>query len=491
MALLPAQVAGAHELQILPFVVNSVNPTSGPTTGGTQVTISGTDLATAVSVTFGGAGADFTIVSNTQIDATTPPNPDGPVDVVVTEAFGSVTDTGAFTYYDSNCRPPTVTSANAATAQAGSQFTFTVTTCSTKAPVISASHLPNGLSLVDHKNGTATISGTPAAEDSGLYKATLTAAVRRQSLASQSFQVTVHNAAVFTSSPGYSVRAGLPFSFPITTRYGSPEPTIAASSLPTGVSLTDLGNGTATLAGTPDPSVSGVYTISLTASNTVGRASQAFALTVRPAEGTAPKIGQVTFSANPSPYGQPITITGTITDPAGQSTPTGTVTLIEQNTRSQICSLSLTPVSQYTAGVTCTLMPAANSGIGMKIIIRALYTGDSDIPPTQGSATVVEAGTGSTSVSVSAHPATVPAGSATTLTAALTGNPEPTGTVTFLANGNAIPGCGRIVVHVGVSTSNCAYTPAAPGTASITATYSGNIFYASAGPSAAVSLNVT
>lgn len=74
-----------------------LSPTSGPESGGTVVTITGTNLATTASVTFGGVIAPFFVISDTSISATTPAGT-GAVDVVLTNTGGSVTATGAFTY---------------------------------------------------------------------------------------------------------------------------------------------------------------------------------------------------------------------------------------------------------------------------------------------------------------------------------------------------------------------------------------------------------
>ncbi|MFE9310697.1 IPT/TIG domain-containing protein [Streptomyces sp. NPDC088353] len=76
----------------------TVNPTSGPTSGGTAVTITGTNLGTASSVTFGGTAAPFSVISATTLSAVTPPGTAGAVDVVVTNPAGSATAAGGFTY---------------------------------------------------------------------------------------------------------------------------------------------------------------------------------------------------------------------------------------------------------------------------------------------------------------------------------------------------------------------------------------------------------
>ena len=81
----------------------------------------------------------------------------------------------------------------------GTPFNFVVTTCGTSAPVIKGSGLPKGLSLVNNSDGTATISGTPGAHDSGNYTATITASVKYQPVATQKLLVTVDNPPVFKS----------------------------------------------------------------------------------------------------------------------------------------------------------------------------------------------------------------------------------------------------------------------------------------------------
>jgi len=87
--------------------VTSISPTSGPTAGGTAVTITGTNLSGATSVTLGGTAAtSVTVVNATTITATTPAGTAGNANVVVTTPGGSGTGSGLFTYVAA----PTVTS---------------------------------------------------------------------------------------------------------------------------------------------------------------------------------------------------------------------------------------------------------------------------------------------------------------------------------------------------------------------------------------------
>jgi hypothetical protein len=221
------------------------------------------------------------------------------------------------------CDPPEITSADAATAVAGSQFTFTTTTCTTAVPHIAATRLPPGLRIVNNEDGTATISGTPAVHDSGIYAANVTASIEGQPIASQTFDVAVDNVPVFKSKAKDTVRTGMPFTYPVTTEFGYPVPTITtASNLPGGVTLTDNGNGTASLASSlgPDSNAGGSYPITITATNGIGNpVNQSFVLTVYQApsvttptgvsvtDGAAMTPVNVSYSGYPAPT---VTATG-------------------------------------------------------------------------------------------------------------------------------------------------------------------------------------
>ena len=83
-----------------PPIVSSVTPNSGPTAGGTSVTISGSGLQPGAGVVMGGAAAtNVSVTSATQITATTPAHAAGAVNVVVTNPDGQAgTLTNGFTY---------------------------------------------------------------------------------------------------------------------------------------------------------------------------------------------------------------------------------------------------------------------------------------------------------------------------------------------------------------------------------------------------------
>jgi hypothetical protein len=90
-------LTGAYRYIAAP-AIGSVVANSGSTSGGQFVTINGTSLGNAISVTFGGSPAPITSNIATAIVVATPAHAAGAVNVVVTTAGGSVTSTNGFTY---------------------------------------------------------------------------------------------------------------------------------------------------------------------------------------------------------------------------------------------------------------------------------------------------------------------------------------------------------------------------------------------------------
>lgn len=80
--------------------ITSISPNSGGIAGGTSVTITGTNLANATSVEFGGTpGTSFNVVSETSITVVTPAKPLGAVNVVIKSGSTVlVTENSGFTY---------------------------------------------------------------------------------------------------------------------------------------------------------------------------------------------------------------------------------------------------------------------------------------------------------------------------------------------------------------------------------------------------------
>ena len=114
-----------------------------------------------------------------------------------------------------------------------------------------------------------------------------------------------------------------------------------AGSLPTGVSFTDNGDGTATLAGTPAAGTGGSYPLTLTATNTAGHTDQAFTLTIGKASQT------ITFAALANKlYGAaPFAVSATASS--------GLAVSFSSDTTS-VCTVSGNTVTLHSTG-TCTI----------------------------------------------------------------------------------------------------------------------------------------
>jgi hypothetical protein len=109
-----------------PPAVTNANPSHGSPSGGTTVTITGTDFTGASAVKFGSANASFTVNSATSITAVSPAGT-GVVDVTVTNTWGTSATSSAdqFSYEP----PPTVTGVepNHGPAAGGTSVTITGT----------------------------------------------------------------------------------------------------------------------------------------------------------------------------------------------------------------------------------------------------------------------------------------------------------------------------------------------------------------------------
>ena len=85
--------------QIVDCYNGILGPDTGPVTGGTAVTISGTNFITGATVSFGGTAAtSVVVVSSTVITCVTPAHAAGSVTVSVTTTGGTVNFPNGFTY---------------------------------------------------------------------------------------------------------------------------------------------------------------------------------------------------------------------------------------------------------------------------------------------------------------------------------------------------------------------------------------------------------
>jgi hypothetical protein len=223
---------------------------------------------------------------------------------------------------------PIVTSPNNTTFTVGAASTFLITT--TADPTVTAitrtGTLPSGVIFTDQGNGTATLTGTPAAGTNGTYPLQFSA-TNGSGTGTQAFTLTVNPMSggepVITSANTTTFVIGAAGSFTVTST-GTPTATIGVTgAFPSGVTFTNNGDGTATVAGTAAPGTAGLYPLTFTASNSVGTAVQNFTLHINNISSTpvftsaasttftigTPGTFAITTSANPSVTA--ITLTGT------------------------------------------------------------------------------------------------------------------------------------------------------------------------------------
>ena len=156
-----------------------------------QITVDGTPIGSPIApadTSFARyTSASFTVTAGPHTLMFTSTNPDGDnssfIDAVVLNVLGN--------------QPPAIVSANATTFTVGQAGTFTVQSTGVPTSTLSNSGvLPAGVTFVDNGNGTATLSGTPAANTNGSYTLTITAHNGAGADAAQSFTLTVNAASV-------------------------------------------------------------------------------------------------------------------------------------------------------------------------------------------------------------------------------------------------------------------------------------------------------
>ena len=214
------------------------------------------------------------------------------------------------------------TSASTVSATAGQAFSFNVTTSGYPAPSLAQSGLPADLKFVDNGDGTGTISGTPSAGDVGSHDIKLSSAnfvgTTGQDLTLNIAEAqpstppvviittppptptptptttptTVATSApsakpAFTSAASVAGPVGQKFSFQVTTT-GSPVPNLLDTPLPSGLSWTGHGDGTATISGMPKSTAVGVTKVVLTASSLAGSTQQVLSITIQGSPGSPP-----------------------------------------------------------------------------------------------------------------------------------------------------------------------------------------------------------
>ncbi len=240
-------------------------------------------------------------------------NDDGHIDIVVanqpfTATDGTVIPGRDRVYLNNGTDAPftdtevpsfTSTPVTQATVDVAYTYDVAVTDPEGDAVTITAPVLPEWLTLKDNGDGTATLTGTPAAGDAGDHAVSLEASDGSNS-ALQDFTVTVaesppaggNAAPTFTSKAGTSATEGETYTYDIEASDDDGDAlAISATALPGWLTLTDNGDGTATLSGTPGAGQVGDHDVSLEVSDGTDTAVQDFTITVEGAASSPPPPG--------------------------------------------------------------------------------------------------------------------------------------------------------------------------------------------------------
>ena len=286
--------ADQHTFLSLP-TLSSISPVNGRTSGGTAVTITGTNFTGATAVNFGAVtAAGFTINSASQITATTPAEAAGTVDVTVTTPSGTTATTAAdlFTF-----AAPTVTLAVPSTTLIDYAITTSFTPITGQGGIGTLSYsvtpaLPSGLI---YSTTSGAITGTPTVL-SAAASYTVTVTDSNGATATASFSLAIV-APTITITPA-SLSAGVAeaaYSQTLASSGGSGpySYTLLTGSLPTGVTLSSTGviSGTPTVSGNFSFSVKVSDTNSFTASQAYTLQLSAPTITLAPTTLTAPVVG--------------------------------------------------------------------------------------------------------------------------------------------------------------------------------------------------------
>ena len=223
---------------------------------------------------------------------------------------------------------PAITSAASTTFTAGAAGSFTVTATGTPTPTLTESGaLPTGITFTAGTNGTATLAGTPAATTGGTYPISLLA-TNASGKTTQAFVITVNRIPTITSPAALTETAGTAFTFTVASAAAPTAALTESGALPSGVTFTDNGNGTASIAGS---AAVGTSTLTLKASNTAGSATQTFTLKVN-AAGTSGANVPVFTSAASTTIAVNANFDFTVTTKASSQSATFTTNLSESGT---------------------------------------------------------------------------------------------------------------------------------------------------------------
>jgi predicted outer membrane repeat protein len=412
---------GAYEYQgvITAPTITTIDPASGPSTGGTMVTITGTNFVNEATVHFGTvAAASVSVVSETSITATTPPHEAGQVDVKVTNPDSQyATLTNGFSYV---AAPTVTTHPSNQTVTEGQTASFTAAATGNPEPTVQWQ--------------ISTDSGTTWGDINGATSTTYTTGATTLGMNGYQFR------AVFTNTQGSADTTAAT----LTVNAALAAPTVTTHPSNQTVTEGQTASFTAAATGNPEPTVQ--WQISTDSGTTWGDINGATSTTYTTGATTLGMNGYQFRAVFTNTQGSADTIAATLTVNAALAAPTVTTHPSNQTvTEGQTASFTAAatgnpePTVQWQIstdsgttwgdinGATSTTYTTGATTLGMNgYQFRAVFTN------TQGSADTIAAtltvNAALAAPTVTTHPSnqTVTEGQTASFTAAATGNPEPT-----------------------------------------------------------------
>ena len=182
--------------------------------------------------------------------------------------------------------PPAFTSLPVLSATEDLTYTYHIAAADpdAQAPLVfSAPSLPAWLELIDHHDNTATLSGMPSNADVGQHDVELRVENALAVANTQAFVLAVENVndpPTFTTTPALTALRDTLYTYEVSTADEDvgDSLTISAPTLPAWLSLTDRGDGTAVLTGTPPQA--DTYDVTLAVTDGTNQTVQSFSIAV-------------------------------------------------------------------------------------------------------------------------------------------------------------------------------------------------------------------
>ncbi len=331
-----------------PPSITTVSPSSGPTAGGTWITITGSDFQFGATVTIGGSAAtSVTVFAPTTIYCTTPAGTAGAASVTVTNPDAqSATLSGGFAYV----APPVLTSLapTSGSGFGGTPVTLTGSSFQAGATVLFGGNLATSVVVT----GTTTITCTTPG-GTGTVNVTVTNPDGQSSTLTGAYTYGVNPAPTLSSlSPTSGPVAGGQTVTLTGTDFAAGATVLFGGNLATGVVLT----GTTTITCTTPVGVAG--SVNVTVTNTDGQNST---LTGGYTYVSAPTVTAVSPGSGDVSGGTPVTITGT-NFASGATVTFGTAQATSVTVASATTITCLTPAGSAGAVTVTVTNPGGGSG---------------------------------------------------------------------------------------------------------------------------------